>query len=125
MMAGRHARRTTVTPLDGEVGKGLGRWRVDFATFDRPGNPFVVVGRHYALDIAHAYERSKARARFIEEQAAPRGPLRDRLPRLPQLAQGVGPLVARPGRPASRKGSDGLSTATLLGPTADAPKGVG
>lgn len=69
-MTGRHAKRTRVTPLDGDVGLGLGRWRVELATFDQPTNPQVLVGLRGALDFAHAFERSKAQARWIEQRQA-------------------------------------------------------
>ena len=67
-MAGRHAKRTTVKPHWMSGRDELG-WRIDYATFDRPTNPYVVAGpgaRLRALDEAHAFEQAKARARFIE-----------------------------------------------------------
>jgi hypothetical protein len=72
---GRHAKRTRVTSFDGEVRLGLGRWRVELATFDRPANPQVIVGRVRALTDAHRFERVKAEALRRTEEALARQPM--------------------------------------------------
>ena len=67
-MAGKHAKRTTVKRLPSDAE----RWRIHFATFDRPATT-IVGDRDLALDIAHRFEKIKARARFIEANRGTQG----------------------------------------------------
>ena len=74
-MAGKHAKRTTVK-LHWMSGRDKPGWRIDYATFDRSTNPYVVAGpgaRLRALNEALAFEKAKARARFIEANRGTQG----------------------------------------------------